>query len=372
MLIRMLTLLRLALEKTGLLPVIKRLLHRSLDGNLQSTSLSGWKYNLRILAEQTKYAGVEEVHDLPPIQLYWIEKHLRPMLRNFGFETVEGYFYTEVAQALGANTPNAGARRVNQLVSIGSGNCDFEVALAKQLVTAGLSNFQIECMDINSEMLDRGRMLAEREGVSSFIVPLRADFNSWTPERNVYRAVLANQSLHHVTNLEGLFDAIQRSLQPEGVFLVSDMIGRNGHMRWPEALAIVNEFWRQLPARYRFNRQLGTTEEEFLNYDCSKTSFEGIRSQDILPLLVQRFGFTTFVAFGNVIDPFIDRGIGPNFDPASAWDRDFIDRVHAADTEAISAGRIKPTHMIASMSPTISAHKQQPLGLDPVFCVREQ
>ena len=46
-----------------------------------------------------------------------------------------------------------------------------------------------------------------------------------------YDAVIANQSLHHVTNLEGLFDAIRHSLHPTGVFVTSDMIGRNGHDR---------------------------------------------------------------------------------------------------------------------------------------------
>ena len=46
-------------------------------------------------------------------------------------------------------------------------------------------------------------------------------------------------------------------------------------------------------------------------------SFEGIRAQDILPLLVERFTFDEFIGFGNVIDPFVDRSFGPNFDIAS-------------------------------------------------------
>jgi hypothetical protein len=51
--------------------------------------------------------------------------------------------------------------------------------------------------------------------------------------------------------------------------------------------------------------------------------FEGIRSQDILPLLLEYFHFEVFIPYGNVIDPFIDRTFGPNFDSSREWDRDF-------------------------------------------------
>jgi len=34
-------------------------------------------------------------------------------------------------------------------------------------------------------------------------------------------------------------------------------------------------------------------------WDCSKQGFEGIRAQDILPLLVKKFSFRSFLGFGN-------------------------------------------------------------------------
>ena len=162
-----------------------------------------------------------------------------------------------------------------------------------------------------------------------------------------YDAVIANQSLHHVVNLEGLFDQVKRSLRPGGQFLISDMIGRNGHQRWPEALAVIHEFWRELPPSYRFNRLVGYYEELYQSWDCSTQGFEGVRSQDILPLLLDRFHFRLFVGYGNAIDPFIDRVFGCHFDPAAEWDRSFIDQVHRRDDEELIAGHLKPTHMIA-------------------------
>jgi len=155
--------------------------------------------------------------------------------------------------------------------------------------------------------------------------------------------------LHHLVALEHLFDGVAKCLAPHGRFIVSDMIGRNGHMRWPEALVIVNEYWEELPASYRYDRQRFCQLDAFVNWDCAKDGFEGIRAQDILPLLVQRFSFEVFLAFANVIDPFIERSFGPNFSVERNWDRDFVDRVHARDEAELAAGRIKPTHMFAVM-----------------------
>src|SRR2546421_428065 len=82
--------------------------------------------------------------------------------------------------------------------------------------------------------------------------------------------------------LEVLFDKIYQTLHPDGYFVTDDMIGRNGHMRWPEALTVFNALWKELPEKYKYNHQLKRLEIEFDNWDCSKEAFEGIRSQDIL------------------------------------------------------------------------------------------
>src|SRR5438132_1573662 len=70
---------------------------------------------------------------------------------------------------------------------------------------------------------------------------VQEDFNRWTPTHE-YDAVIANQALHHVLNLEHIFAEIQKCLKPQGSFIISDIIGRNGNQRWPEALDIVHEF----------------------------------------------------------------------------------------------------------------------------------
>ena len=160
---------------------------------------------------------------------------------------------------------------------------------------------------------------------------------------------MVNQSLHHFVNLEHIFETIRSHMKPHGYFIVSDMIGRNGHMRWPEAYKIVCDLWRLLPDKYKWNHLLKRYEDMYDNWDCSKEGFEGIRSQDILPLLSRYFEFDFFFAFGNVIDVFVDRCFGPNFDPNDDYDKAFIDFVARLDEKKIEEGLIHPTHLMARM-----------------------
>jgi SAM-dependent methyltransferase len=321
-------------------------------------------YRARVAAEKGVYEDCVKVHDLPPIFHYWSNKYIRPKLEAFGFSTPNDMFKKYLLEQA-KRRPHETLR----FASIGAGNCDLEIALASHLRAQGLSDFVIDCLELNPAMLERGRAAASSERVDDHIRLVEADFNQWTPAYE-YDAVVANQALHHVLNLEGLFGQIKSCLKPHGSFIISDIIGRNGHLRWPEALDIVHEFWRKLPPSYRFNPLLNRYEELYENWDCSTEGFEGIRSQDILPLLVANFHFQLFVGFANVIDLFTDRAFGHHFDVKEAWDRAFIDQVHERDEQEMIAGRIKPTHMVAVVGnhPATPALFHEPLG--PEFCVR--
>ena len=320
-------------------------------------------YSLRSAQEVARFDVEEVINNLPSIFDYWSNKYLRPHLESFGYSYPEDFFAVEIAKHRQRLD-----RRIS-VVSIGAGNCDSEVRVMQLLRERAFSDVHITCVDLNRTMLARGKALAESSQLEDAFAFQVADFNDWRPGRH-FDVVLANQSLHHVVNLEGLLGNISDAIGADGIFITSDMVGRNGHQRWPEALEIVQEFWKELPETYRDNVQLRRHEHEFMNWDCSVEGFEGIRSQDILPLLVERFGFLFFYAYANVICPFIDRSFGPNFDAGAQWDRDFIDRVHARDELEILAGNVKPTHLMAVMSnarhtkPTIWRH------VTPEFSIR--
>lgn len=300
-------------------------------------------YGFRLAEEKAYFANIKDIaEDLPPIFHYWAHKYVRPQLEEFGFSNPDEFFTEYFARTY---RDFRGGKVQIWFASIGSGNCDVEIGVAKQLLARGVSSFVIECVDINETMLARGARLAESEGVSRQVRFCQSDFNNWRPTRT-YHAVMANQSLHHVVQLESLFDAIVRHLDDDGCFIVSDMIGRNGHMRWPEALVIVEEYWNELPLHYRYNTQRKVQDTGYVNRDYSAGGFEGIRAQDIMPLLVERFDAEFFMAHGNIIDTFVDRAFGHNFDVNSEKDLEFIDRLQARDELEIGAGRITPTKMM--------------------------
>jgi len=320
------------------------------------------RYRAAVAAEQRTYQDCTNINDLPEIFHYWSNKYVRSQLEEFGFSTPNQMFLKYACR-------QCEQHHAWQFVSLGSGNCELEIELALHLLGKGYSDFVIECLDLNSAMLERGSRAAVAAGVQAQLRFIPADCNTWIAAHE-YDAVIANQALHHVLNLEGVFQQVKACLQPDGIFIISDMIGRNGHQCWPEALEIVHEFWRQLPPSHRFNEKLGRYEELYENWDCSGEGFEGIRSQDILPLLLANFGFELFIAFANIVNPFVDRPFGFNFDVNSEWDRAFIDQVHKRDAEEIIAGHLKPTHMLAVVGRSPCAELQFREPLTPEFCIR--
>lgn len=334
-------------------------LRRALKSPRRDASYAG-----RLAEEHGIYRDLADIHQLPAIFHYWSNRHIRPMLEEYGFSNPDQFFakyLAESARIRGVSSP--------VFLSIGAGNCDTEVRVARLLREAGLTDFAIECLDVNPNALRRGRDMAEREDVAAHIVTTECDFNGWKGTRS-YDAVMANQSLHHAVNLEGLFDEVGHSLAQGGYFIVDDIIGRNGHQRWPEALVAVREFWRELPRAYRYNGQLERYERRYVNWDCSIEGFEGIRAQDILPLLIERFDFCLFVGFANVVDVFIDRSFGHNFDADADWDRAFVDRLHAFDEEGFRKGTLTPTHMMAVLTAESCAQHVCARGLTAAQSVR--
>ena len=320
-------------------------------------------YQGKLAAERATFDSQINVHELPEIFHYWSNKFLRPVLEQYGFSNPDQFFAKYLAEA--AQATQSGSAR---FLSIGSGNCDSEVRIAVLLRQAGRTDFTIECLELSPPMLQRGREDALSQGVAQNLIFTAADFNRWRPSGQ-YDAVMANQSLHHVLALEHLFDAVKTALAPKGLFITSDMIGRNGHERWPEAKQIVEEFWQELPVSYRYNLQLQRQETQFQDWNCAQDGFEGIRAQDVLPELLKRFHCKLFIAFSNIIDPFIDRSFGHHFDANAAWDRDFVDRLHAYDEAALSQGTLTPTHLMAVMCHEPSV-LQSPRNLLPERCVR--
>lgn len=346
---------------------------RRIAGRVRRRVLSRWRgnrtgrpdYHDRLRAELKNFQTVEAVHDLPQIYHVWAAKYVAPKLQEvFGLMDLPG-FYAQAALKYAAENPGEDVR----ITSLGAGNGDFEVGVAGLLRAKGLDRFRFQCLDINPAMLSRGRETAAKAGLSGHFEFVEADVSRWTSATPV-GVVMAQHSLHHIERLEQTFDNVKRAIGDRGYFVTADMIGRNGHMRWPEALAVIDDIWQAMPDRYKYNHLLKRLETRYENWDCSTESFEGIRAQDILPLLVERFHFDAFAGFGNLPDIFVDRCFGHNLDPKNPDDVAFVDRVGEMNDRLIDEGRIKPTQMLAVMRSTGTGPCRCHKHWTPEFCVR--
>jgi SAM-dependent methyltransferase len=323
-------------------------------------------YTEKLEQEILSYRDVVNVSELPEIYSYWSNKFLRPKLESLGFSN-SNEFYVEYVKPMALATPDS----VCRILSLGAGNCDTEINLAESLEQSGVKNFAFDCLDVNPQMLTRGKQLAQERCLSSHFNFFERDINNWEAQTS-YDIVIANQCLHHFVELELLFEKTHQCLQDKGFFLTNDMIGRNGHMRWPEALELVHALWSLLDEKYKWNHQLRRQEAVYENWDCSIWGgFEGVRAQDILPLLVKTFHFDSFIGFGNLINVFVDRGFGCNFHVSDPKDCVFIDFVAGLDDYFIESGKIKPTQMLAAMTKSEMNPVKIYKHLTPAFCIRD-
>ncbi|MBI3896631.1 MAG: methyltransferase domain-containing protein [Acidobacteria bacterium] len=336
------------------------------NGDVRPPQISDVAYTERFQKEIECYKSVENVHDLPEIFHFWSNRYVRPKVEAvFGVVPIEE-FYAKYIFQYGADHPG---KRV-EVASIGAGNSDMEVRIAKLLRDRGFNDFRFRCLDINPDMLDRGRNLASQEQLGDYFDFLQVDIGDWQPERTGGVVVMAHHSLHHLVKLEEIFANVKKAIGDDGYFLVWDMIGRNGHMRWPEALAVINDIWQTMPDRYKYNHQLKRFEKVYDNWDCSKEGFEGIRAQDILPLLLKNFHFEAFIAFGNLPDVFVDRSFGHNFDVNNPEDIEFVDRIGSLSDRLISDGVIKPTQMVGVLRGRPTGKTRCYEHWTPEFCLR--
>lgn len=218
---------------------------RAIGGSLRKRS-----YAERRRSELETYSRTQNVHELPQIAHYWSEKYLIPKLAPFGFRNCIECFRSYIAGICHEKAPSTVF-----VLSVGAGDSATEINIAEWLRENSISNYRFECLDLNPDVLRRGKASAKAKGLDDRFSFASFDVNSWKPKRS-YDVVLAFQSLHHFVELELLFDKIHRVLSPDGYFMADDMIGRNGHQRWPEALKFVEEFWRELPDKYKYNQIL--------------------------------------------------------------------------------------------------------------------
>jgi len=294
--------------------------------------------------EIERYKKNINVHNLPKSTQYINNQYLMKHLWHITGYTEYKVFFASEIKKYAAKTEGT-----IRIASIGAGNCDHENHLTR-LVGLG-SKVVFDCYELNPAMIQRGKENAKKAGIEMRF--FQQNFNQINFREN-YDVFFAHHVLHHVENLEGLFKAIAQAGKPGYLFLINDMIGRNGHMAWPKAYSYITSLWSSLPERLKWNAHMQRLDIELPNYDQSGggTSFEGIRTQDILPLLDENFQFEYFIPFYSYINFIINRWFGHNYnvnpdDPDN--DIALIDHLWYLDELFLKMKYLPPTQMFAKI-----------------------
>jgi len=298
-------------------------------------------YAERVAQQIAQYAeNTAAMHDLPDSFHFWSHSYIRPgLLDVFGVESVAD-FYIEGYRRSAAGS----AQSTKTILSLGCGDGWLETEIAQRLLAEGIKDFRIVGADISRDLLARFEEKIRQTNLGEWLNPMHLDLNA-SDLTGPWTMVMANHSLHHFVELERIFDYCLSTLEPAGLFVTNDMIGRNGHMRWPEARLILDSLWPLLSVEQKYHVQLRRYSETFIDHDCSGEGFEGIRSQDVLPLLLERFYPVAFLGAGGFVDILVDRGYGHGFDMKRTEHAALVRFLSDLNEILLDSDMVKPTIM---------------------------
>ena len=227
-----------------------------------------------------------------------------------------------------------------RLLSLGCGTGDWEMRVAVRSRGA----ISIHLIDLSMDLLRKSDEVGAREGVS--VEATAQDVNQVDLPRDTYDFVLCRSSLHHFFELEHVFNQIRKTLSKRGQFVVvGEWIGSNGLQAYPETAAAAQKLFAKLPERLRLNRYTNVVDATVPNIDHSVDSFEAIRSEHIMPLLLKSFTPYEYVTFDAFMSLLLDFRYGPNYDLTTSDDLAIAESLIRSDIAAIQSGMLRPTAM---------------------------
>jgi SAM-dependent methyltransferase len=152
---------------------------------------------------------------------------------------------------------------------------------------------EIDGVDISETSLHEARRIARQDGLSGIRYRV-GSFDAPETFEQTYDVVFFHASLHHVSNLEGLFESLRRSLVPGGVIYMDDYIGRSRH-RWrsrhlKKAQAFLDRVPPEGKTRTALDFPVGTSDPS-----------EAVRSEEIPYFFSRHFDVVEWKPYGGQI-----------------------------------------------------------------------
>lgn len=176
---------------------------------------------------------------------------------------------------------------VEKALSLGCGGG----ALERHALSLNVAR-SFDAYDISEGSIEAAREEAETAGFGDRVTYAAADLNHITLEENAYDAVFASMAVHHLENLEGVYEEVKKALKPGGLFIFNEFVGPS-QFQWTETqLRLANELLASIPKSYRLadnGKVLGEIRRPSIDAMNELDPSESIRSEEIMPLLERYF-----------------------------------------------------------------------------------
>lgn len=235
-------------------------------------------------------------------------------------------------------------QRVEHLLVLGCGSGWLERALAQK---TGIG--EITACDFARDRVLAAEQTARQEGLEQIryqVCNLEAEA---LPEGS-FDAIFANDVLHHITDLEGVYGRIHEALAPEGKLLFNEYVGPNRFQYSDARMELINRYFRLIPDHLRFNPFWGGLFWSRFRADPAKLAdddpTEAVRSEDVLPLARRFFDVEKEYSYGGgLLNPLLYEIIG-NFDEKRPYDNRLLTVLCEAEQRLTQSGAIEPDFSI--------------------------
>jgi len=192
---------------------------------------------------------------------------------------------------------------------------------------------RIDAMDVAAEAVARAA-----ENAPAKVRYRVADLNVAELEPDAYDVVVAHSVLHHVENLEHCFAQIERAMKRDATLIVNEYVGPNRFQFSDFVLETMNELRAALgyPPRER------PTPEFMIANDPT----EAVRSEDLLPLIEQRFDVRERKDLGGTILMHLLYEMVQDFRWHNARERSIIDLLCTFEGALVDEGKIASDFVI--------------------------
>lgn len=245
---------------------------------------------------------------------------------------------------------------IKSALSVGCG----EGGLERYAIAQGIAEV-FDAIDIAEGAITNAKIAAQNANIIHQINYRVSDLNQLVLNSNYYDSVFASMSLHHIENLEYVFEQISQSLRPGGYFIFNEYVGPTYFQLPEEQIKLINDMLKILPTRFRHIIQDGVVTSQIkmvhenppLSWFRENDPSEAVRSADILPVLENLFEIVEFKPYGGTLLQFLLQNIVGNFIDGEEEDDSWLDMLIYLEDFLEEKGIIKSDFVLVVAVPKL-------------------